>query len=44
VKLKKNATETFNLSCEGYGENTVSTAHVYEWHKRFSQGREDGGR
>jgi hypothetical protein len=41
VKLKKAATEIFNLLCEAYGENTLSRAHVFEWHKRFSEGREN---
>jgi len=29
------------LLCEAYGENALSRAHVFEWHKRFSEGRED---
>jgi transposase len=41
VKLKKTATETFNMLREAYGENTLSRARVFEWHKRFSEGRED---
>jgi hypothetical protein len=40
VKLKKTATEMFSVSHEAYGENTLSRAHVFEWHKRFSEGRE----
>jgi hypothetical protein len=31
----------FNLLCETYGDNTLSRAFVFEWHKRFSEGRED---
>jgi hypothetical protein len=26
---------------EVYEENTLSRAHVFEWHKKFSVGRED---
>jgi hypothetical protein len=26
---------------EAYRENSLSRAHVFEWHKRFSEGRED---
>jgi hypothetical protein len=41
VKLKKNATEMFNLLCEAYGENIISRACVFEWHERFPEGTED---
>jgi hypothetical protein len=42
VKLKTTGTETFNMLCEVYGENnTISTAHMSEWHKRFSEERQD---
>ena len=40
VKLKKLATETFQLLTEAYGEDCMSRARVFEWHKRFSEGRE----
>jgi len=40
VKLKKSATETFQLFTEAYGEDCMSRARVFEWHKRFSEGRE----
>jgi hypothetical protein len=40
VKLKKSTTETFQLLTEAYGEDCISCAHVFEWHKRFSEGRE----
>ena len=33
VKLKKSATETFQLLTEAYGENGVTRARVFEWHK-----------
>jgi hypothetical protein len=41
VKLKKTATEMFNLLYKAYGENTLSRAYVFKWHKRFAEGRED---
>jgi len=40
VKLKKSATETFQLLTEAYGEDCMSRAHVFELHKRFSEDRE----
>jgi hypothetical protein len=40
VKLKKSATETFQLLTEAYGEECMSHARLSEWHKRFSEGRE----
>jgi len=44
VKLKETATETFNLLREVYAENTFWRARVFEWHKRFAEGREDDER
>jgi len=41
VKLKKTATETLNLLREAYGEDALSKSRVFDWHKRFSEGRED---
>jgi hypothetical protein len=32
VKLKKSATETFQLLTEAYGEDCISHARVFEWH------------
>jgi len=40
VKLKKSATETFQLLAEAHGEDCMSRARVSEWHKRLSAGRE----
>jgi hypothetical protein len=40
VKEKKSATETFQLLTEAYGEDCMSRARVFEWHERFSEGRE----
>jgi len=41
LKLKETATEAFSLLCEVYTENTLSRDHMFEWHKRLSEGRED---
>jgi hypothetical protein len=41
VKFEKTATETFSLLCKTYGENAISRATVSEWHKTFSERRED---
>ncbi|GFG30570.1 hypothetical protein Cfor_10488 [Coptotermes formosanus] len=41
VKLKKTATETVYLLREAYGEDALSKSRVFEWHKRFSEGREN---
>jgi hypothetical protein len=38
--LLKSATETFQLLTEAYGEDCMSRALVFEWHIRFSEGRE----
>jgi hypothetical protein len=35
AKLKKTATETYQLLHEVYGEDTLSRACVFEWHKGF---------
>jgi hypothetical protein len=40
VKLKKSVTETSQLLTEAYGEDWMSCARIFEWHKRFSEGRE----
>jgi hypothetical protein len=40
VKLKKSVMETFQLLTEAYGEDCMSRTRVFEWHKRFSEGRE----
>jgi hypothetical protein len=40
VKLKKNATETFEMLESAYGDECLSRTGVSEWHKRFKEGRE----
>jgi len=32
--------ETFQLLTEAYNEDCMSRAHVFEWHKRFSEGKQ----
>ena len=41
VRLGKTPTETFNLLQEVYGDATMSRTRIFEWHKRFREGRED---
>jgi hypothetical protein len=41
AKLKKTATKTYQLLREVYGEDTLSRARVFEWHRKFLGGRED---
>ncbi|GFX43643.1 uncharacterized protein TNCV_510921 [Trichonephila clavipes] len=33
-------TKTFQILKEAYGDETLSYAHMFEWHKRFSGGRD----
>lgn len=40
VKLKKSATETYQMLLEAYGDKCLSRARVFEWHKRFLEGRD----
>ena len=35
VKLKKSAIETFQLLTEAYGEDCMSRACMFEWHKQL---------
>jgi hypothetical protein len=47
VKLQKSVMETFQLLTEADGEDSMSHAHMSEWHKWFLEGREslkDDGR
>ncbi|XP_054432271.1 protein GVQW3 [Pteronotus mesoamericanus] len=41
VKLNKSASETHHLLKEAYGNEVMSRARVFDWHKRFKEGRED---
>lgn len=40
-KLGKTATETYNLLKEVYGSECLSRTRVFEWFKRFQDGRQD---
>ena len=39
-KLEISATENVQLLTEAYGEDCVSRARVFQWHKRILEGRE----
>jgi hypothetical protein len=40
VKLKKTATETFEMLKSAYGEECLSRTSMFKLHKRFKEGRE----
>ena len=39
-KLRKIATETYGLVQTAFGASHIRRASVFEWHKRFKEGRE----
>ena len=39
-KLGKNATETYGMLHTAFGASCTNRASVFEWHKRFNEGRE----
>ena len=39
-KLGKNASETYGMLRTAFGESCMNRASVFEWHKRFHEGRE----
>ena len=39
-KLRKNATETYGILQTAFGASCMNRASVFEWHKRFKEGRE----
>ena len=39
-KLGKNATETYGMLHTAFGASCMNQAWVFEWHKRFKEGRE----
>ena len=41
VRLGKALTETFKLLQEVYKDATMSRTRIFEWDKRFKEGRED---
>ena len=40
LKLGKNATETYGMRPTAFGASCMNRASVFEWHKRFKEGRE----
>jgi hypothetical protein len=43
TKLGKSATETYNLLTEVYGDQCLSRMQVFEWFKKFMEGRKNVG-
>lgn len=41
VRLKKSATETFEMLQEAFGEDVMSRANAFKWYKQLKNGRED---
>ena len=39
-KLEKNAAETYGMLQTAFGASCMNQASVFEWHKRFKEGRE----
>ena len=39
-KLGKNATETYGMLQSAFGASCMNQASVFEWNKRFKEGRE----
>ena len=40
TKLGKSATDTYNLLTQVYGDQCLSCTQVFEWFKKFKEGRE----
>jgi hypothetical protein len=41
AKLGKSASENLQMLTEAYGTDAMKKSSVFEWHKRFKEGRED---
>ena len=41
VKLGKTATESLEMLKQVYGDEALSRARVFDWHKRFKEGQEE---
>ena len=41
VKIGKSASETLALLTVAYGEYVMKKSSVFEWHRRFKEGRKD---
>ena len=42
-KLEKTATETYGMFQTAFRPSCMNQASVFEWHKRFKEGRDDEG-
>ena len=40
LNLEKNVTETYGMLQTAFGVSCTNRASVFEWHKRFKEGRE----
>ena len=40
IKLSKNATETYGILQAAFRASCMNRATIFEWHKRFKEGRE----
>jgi hypothetical protein len=40
-KLGKSTSETLQMLTEAYCSDTMNKSSVFEWHKRFKEGRDD---
>ena len=41
VRLRKTPTEALKLLQEVYGDDKMSRTRLFEWHRRFKEGREE---
>ena len=41
VRQGKTSTEALKLLQEVYGDKTMSRTRLFEWHRRFKEGREE---
>jgi hypothetical protein len=41
AKLGKSTTETLQMLTEAYSADAMKNLSVFEWHKKFKEGRED---
>ena len=41
VRRGKTPTEALKLLQEVYGDNTISRTRLFDWHRRFKEGREE---
>jgi hypothetical protein len=41
AKLGKSASETLQMLTEAYGADAMKTSSIFEWYKRFKEGRKD---